>query len=513
MATRLGLVTYERRQFARSGRPCRRGYPSDRWARRCPVTLKAVDATLVKEGRHIPAVAVIAANMALVALGGTGLIPLGVSLAVAIAALVAILQRPQRGLLLLAALAPFSGLLLILDLPPFVAAWKEALVLVSLGATFMAPPDARGRPNRRPPDWTWAVVGLGLIGLLSAAAVGGLQAVIGLKIGFFYILVAVVAWRCPLSPRERDLLVSIIMVTAIVTSAVGLLQQVAGGERLNAMGYEYNETIRYSGNFLRSFSTFTQPFPFGFFVSLAVLIGIPVALNDPHRRRNRIFLMCTPLLALGVLSTFVRGAWLALAVGLVYLASRRYRVLLLLIPVALLTLALLPPDVSSSAFSSKSSKERTESWLEHSDLVTEHPLGAGIGSTGSASEKVAEALRDKKKQYQPDNYYFKVLVELGVLGLWFFVLLMVYAFRFARHKADQLEGSDAGLAEGTSASILASAAAAMVATYFEIFPLDLYFWLLLGVLAACGHDEEALTAAEASPQAGATKGPVANQPS
>jgi hypothetical protein len=61
---------------------------------------------------------------------------------------------------------------------------------------------------------------------------------------------------------------------------------------------------------------------------------------------------------------------------------------------------------------------------------------------------------------------------------------MVSTFQFARCAAARLTGRDAALAEGVAASILASAAAAMVATYFEIFPMDLYFWLLLGVVAA-----------------------------
>jgi hypothetical protein len=436
--------------------------------------------------------AFITANLIFVGLTVAGFAPLALGLLLVVAAGVFVLRRPQCGLLLLATLAPFHGLLLITDLPSYAAGWKEALVLLTLAATFLAPPDARGRPGRRLPDWTLAIAGLGTLGMLSAAAVGGFQATVGLKIAFFYVLVAVAAWRCPLSSRERDLLVSIIMLTGVVTSVVGIFQQLLGAEWLHALGYEYNETIRYSGNLLRSFSTFGQPFPFGFFVTLSLLIGIPQALNEPGRRRNRLFLLATPLLGLGVLSTFVRGAWLGLAVGLVYLASRRYRILLLLIPPALIVLALLPPDISGSAFSSSSSKERTDSWVQHSDLVTNHPLGAGIGSAGSASEKVAAAAGDDARRYQPDNYYFKMLVELGVLGLWFLVLLLTFSFRSCRQAAKRLEGRDAALAEGVSATILASAAAAMVATYFEIFPMDVFFWLFLGVVST--RDSEAPTA-------------------
>ncbi len=437
-----------------------------------------------RTGRLVSYPLVLALNSVLVALALTGGISLALAVVLAGSALVAILRRPQRGLLVLAALSPFNGLLLIADLPSAAAGWKELLVLFTLGATFVSPEGSRGRPGRRLPGWTAAVIGLGVLALASAVVVGGVQAAVGLKISLFYVLVAVIAWRCPLSSGERDLLVSIIMVAGVATSAVGLAQQVVGAERLSQLGYEYNSTIRFSGDFLRSFSTFNQPFPFGFFVALSLLIGIPQALTEPGRIRNQLFVMATPLLVLGVLSTFVRGAWLALAIGLAYLASKRYRVLLLLVPVGLVLLVFLPPDISSSAFSAKSSIERTESWLQNADLVLDHPLGAGIGTAGSASEKVA-ALQEGVKAYQPDNYYFKVLVELGVLGLWFLVLLLVSAYRSSRQAVVRLSGRDAALAEGVSAFILASAAAAMVATYFEIFPMDLFFWLLLGVIASC----------------------------
>jgi hypothetical protein len=428
------------------------------------------------------------ANLGVLGLAAGGLGAVVLPLAAGFAAVAAIVQRPQRGLLLLAAIAPFHGLLLILDLPSWATGWKETLVLFTLAATLVAPSEARGLPGRRLPPWTAAVAGLALIGLLSAMVVGGLQAAIGLKIGFFYALVAVIAWRCPMSAHERDLLATILMLTGFLTAVVGLVQQVMGPEQLNDMGYEYDTTIRFSGDFLRSFSTFNQPFPFAFFLTLVLLVGIPQALGEPGRLRNRAFLVVSPVLGLAVLTTFVRAAWLALGVGLLYMASRRYKSLLLLIPPAMAVLLFLPPDISERAFSAESSRERTESWMDNARLVVEHPLGAGIATTGSASEKVAEAVRDERRTYQPDNYYFKVLLELGVLGLWFLVLLLVSAFLSTRRAAIRLDGRDAALAEGVSASVLAAAAAATVATYFEIFPMDLFFWLLIGVVAACAHE-------------------------
>jgi hypothetical protein len=64
---------------------------------------------------------------------------------------VALTRRPQRGLLVLAALVPFDGLLLLVpDLPALAAGWKEALVLSTLAATFVAPASVRAATRHSP---------------------------------------------------------------------------------------------------------------------------------------------------------------------------------------------------------------------------------------------------------------------------------------------------------------------------------------------------------------------------
>jgi hypothetical protein len=101
------------------------------------------------------------------------------------------------------------------------------------------------------------------------------------------------------------------------------------------------------------------------------------------------------------------------------------------------------------------------------------------------AEKVnrAQVTRAGKAPYQPDNYYFKTLYDLGLLGLWMFALFLLGAFRSTTSTADHLEGADRAFADGVVGMIIAVAVASLVSTYFEIFPLDLLFWLLLAVAA------------------------------
>jgi hypothetical protein len=91
--------------------------------------------------------------------------------------LAALYQRPQRGVLLLAALVPFDGLLVLVPHPPAVQYWKEGLVVVILVASLVTGESARAPIGRARPPWLPGLAGLVIIGLVSAVAVGGIQAI------------------------------------------------------------------------------------------------------------------------------------------------------------------------------------------------------------------------------------------------------------------------------------------------------------------------------------------------
>ncbi len=414
--------------------------------------------------------------------------------AIAVPLLFALRRRPQRGVIALVALVPFDGLRLISPLPQSVSSWKEVVVFATLGATFLAPDEARALGDRRRlPQWAPAAIGLLVLGVASGVAVGGQQALTGFRIDYFYVLLGIAVWRCPLGARERDRLVSVLMATGLLTALFGIAQQAMGESRLNALGYQYNTTIITAGSHLRSFSTLSSNFEFAFFLMLVVLVGVPAALADTRRLRNRMFLASLPVIALGLLFTFTRGAWLGLGIGVLYLGLRHYRILLLAVPVAALAFSLLPGSISSTSLSATSLGERSAGWSQNLGQVLGHPLGVGIGTTGAAAAKVAAAQKSGtsvdtsmpgSSTYQPDNYYYKTVYELGLPGLWLFLLLLGSAFGTAALVARSSSGPDAALAYGVAALVLGAAAASFVATYLEIFPMDLFFWLLITAVAA-----------------------------
>ena len=457
--------------------------------------------------------ALAAANVAIIAFvfGRPELAPLALAALVAVpilaALVVKLVERPQRGVLVLAALIPLDGLH---EIVPYPSGWKEALVLVTLAATFVAPPEARAAPGRRLPSWAIAVAALFALGAVSALGVGAEQGFLGIRVIFFYVLIAVAVWRCPLGARERDQLVTILMVLGVVTAAYGIAQQVIGETRLVDLGYSFERSVRTAGGYLRSFSTFFTNFPFALFLMLVLLIGIPSALVDTKRLRNRLFLFAIPVIVGGLVASITRAAWIGLAVGLVYIGVTRYRRVLVVLAHGAVWLALaliVAGGISGVFLSGESLQERFDIWGTNVSEIAEHPFGQGIGSTGSAADKLTEQTGKKKDVLQPDNYYFKTTLELGVLGLWLLLILFVTAFSSLHSAARslsraptpatpvggaadaaaaaRLRGYDAALATGVAASVLAAATVSLVATYFEVFPMDAYFWMLLAVVATC----------------------------
>lgn len=414
-------------------------------------------------------------------------------LAVLAPIIVLLARRPQIGVLLFVAAVPFDGLRASGRLPPVVDGWKQATILVLLLLTFVCPSAARATGRRRLPGWVPAFAALASIGIISAALVGGTTAMIGMRISFFDALIAVVIWRCPFSRKERDDLISILLAVAIFVSLVGIAQQLVGHEFLRRVGYQYDETIRFAANFrLRAFSTFNQPFPFAFYLMLVVLMVTPFALSEPKRLRSKIFFISIPLIAQGIISSYVRAAVLGLAVGLLYLAFHRYKLLVYGIPLVIVAALLLPSGSSfTRAFTNSDSlSARTSSWDTRFEQFLDAPMGSGLGTTGAAAEKLAKLRhQDEKAIYQPDNSYLKWAFELGILGLWLFVAMLVSMFLFARDVERRSVDPERHMAAGFCALLLAIMVSSTVATYFEMVPAIQLFWVMTGLVATMAPRE------------------------
>ncbi|MDJ0395791.1 O-antigen ligase family protein [Rhodococcus sp. G-MC3] len=436
--------------------------------------------------------------------------------AVAYVIAAAIFRRPQRGLLLLAAFVPLNGLLFLLPLPGFVSGWKEGLVLFTLGCAWIRRTRSPTSPPVLMPWWPAAALFV-VFGSVSALATFGVVGIFAIKVTYFYILLVVIMWLAPLDAQDRDNVVSILMGMGAFTSFVGILQLTAGPAALVSLGYEYGTQVRTSGGLLRTFSTFNLPFPFGLYVMLSLLVGGAVALADPQRRRNMLFLVTSPVMVVAMASSIVRGAILGLVVGVIYLIAIRFRFLAAPLGIAAASIAVIVPfvpKITAVFFSSSSLGQRGDGWNNIIASILVHPLGTGLGSSGSAADRISTASGTAFQKdglstnYQPDNYFVKATLELGPIGLWAVVALLIATMMWCTRLSRSLPGNDGALALGVGASIVAAMFASLVSTYFEIFPIDVYFWLLLGVVGCAAAQHGSSTGRSRSGQGVAVYRPI-----
>ena len=125
--------------------------------------------------------------------------------------------------------------------------------------------------------------------------------------------------------------------------------------------------------------------------------------------------------------------------------------------------------------------ERLTAWSANAGPLLSTPLGHGVGSSGSAAEVLAGP---DGAYFQPDNAYFHWMYQLGPVGLWLLLHLLAAVVVVAWRSSRTLPPEAAAWSLGIALSTTASATAALVANYFEIFPVDLMFWVLVGILAS-----------------------------
>lgn len=397
-------------------------------------------------------------------------------------------KRPQWGILVIATLVPFHGLLYIA--PVALSMWKEAALLSVALAGFFA---ARPRDRMTVAPWLPVALVLVLFGGISGLVVLGSGAAFPVKIAFFYLLAPVIVYFFPFTRRDKDWLVTSLMGTGLLTALYGLWQQLVGGWVLADMGYDWNEHIRSAGPLLRSFSSFNQPFPFGFFMMIVLVLGGAAALSDPGRLRSKLFWLIAPILLAGMITSVVRAAIIGLVAAVLVLGIVMHRWILgifaaiLALGLVILPLAFLADQrgVLATMLSPTSLLDRGGHWSATLPQMLNNPLGIGLGTTGSAAERVAAGAGTISRVYQPDNQYLKIGLELGLLGLALYALVIGLAMTVMRRlilvQRDQLERA---FTAGALAATVAALVAGAFSTYLEIFPLDFFFWLLLGIAAS-----------------------------
>lgn len=364
--------------------------------------------------------------------------------------LVGILLVVAGGIVLHAPISVWLGTVLP-DYAVYIKAWKEVLMGVALVLLITA------AVQRKQFDAFMhdkviclALVYAGLHFLMVGVFQNGLAAAgAGLLIDLRFVLYFVLMYgTLRLFPQWRKLFVKAFAVGAAVVLGFALLQMfVLPKDVLKHIGYSRDTILPYmtvdeNPDYIRINSTLRGPNPLGAYA--VIVLGILTALTIRWRLKDRavVYVGVTALAAGLVLGSShsrssVGGAILAVAViiGIAATAKVRKHLAIAGAVLAVVTAGLIyvlrdHPVVSNlvlhdsptTGASIDSNSAHVESLVEGIDRMVRQPLGAGVGSTGSASLHSKETLI-------LENHYLFVAHEVGWLGLVLFVWLFVEVMR------------------------------------------------------------------------------------
>lgn len=411
-----------------------------------------------------------------------------------------VFSYPEIGVLALIALVPFSALF---ARPSLVLLAVLAVTTVSYFVKLM-----RGKRvfKLRLIDFSilvFSVVRL-LGGVVSAGGVASFQSALlytALTVGYFLVvnLIRTKEWvdRC----------VSAFMIFGCAASAVGLIQVFTG-----ALEPSWLDTERFSNIGTRITATFENPNVFATYLLLLIPFSLALLVRPNSFRRRLWYAFGFVLLAICMVETWSRGAWLGVLAAILLffpIYSRRSVPYLLLGGASVPFLSLLIPDNVTSRFlsiggaSDSSSTYRISAWRGVARMLREHWLGGvGVGESAFSAVYPAFSYAGIQGIRHTHNLYLQILSEVGVVGaitfLFVIILFVQNCFCYLYRMRNEAETSTviAGLV-----AVFAVLIMGLTDYVWYSYRVFFMFWMVIGIVNAyirIGEDAKTRFAADES---------------
>lgn len=269
---------------------------------------------------------------------------------------------------------------------------------------------------------------------------------------------------------------------------------------------EGNAKTHILGGYVRVFSTVGDAATFGFLMIMAVLMVLSMALTA--RPLTQVLLLAATLPMLyGMTLSYSRGPVVALVAGaaIMIVASRNWKLGIAAIGVGFLGLTLLVAsgstklvdrlETATNPMEDASFMVRVGYITDYVPEIAKRPFGYGINTSGGSGLAAAgdTQVRNSVVGVPTDNYYFKVALEMGWVGLtiflWLYFAAMWHAYLIYRR---------------TDEPYLKAIALGLLSVQFSLFagafsndihaqkPIAEFFWIAIGLSMLIGQHQRQL---------------------
>ena len=305
-----------------------------------------------------------------------------------------------------------------------------------------------------------------------------------------FILFAVVLGNAVSNRRQLDTLIFLMVLAGTAVAAYGILQYIF---RWGYQSAAWVDSDMFSGIEFRVPSTLENPNMLGQYFLLAIPLGGAKLLSSREWGARIFYLCCCGIMALCMILTFSRGAWLALLfAGLVFVLFLNPR-LILLAPFALIALYFVLPETVITRFTSigdlsdDSTSYRLYIWLGTLAMLKDYWL-CGIGPGEDAFNMVYPAYSyNTIVAPHSHNLFLQMVCDAGICALVVFLLLLFNFFRdMCSAIGKEKNWTSRVLQIGITAGVCGFMVQAMTDYSFYNYRVMFLFWayLALGGLAA-----------------------------
>jgi hypothetical protein len=274
-------------------------------------------------------------------------------------------------------------------------------------------------------------------------------------------------------------------------------------QEMNWLLTEGNAQTHILSGYVRVFSTVGDASTFGFLMIVSSLIMFALALAA--RGLNQVLLLAATLPMLyGMVVSYSRGPVLALAAGaaIMVVASRNWKLGISVAMVGMVGLVLLTASGSAKLvdrLSTATNPMEDASFNVRMGYITQYvpeiakrPFGYGINASGQSGMKASGGARVRNGVVgvPTDNYYFKVALEMGWVGLilflWLNLAAIAHAYKVYRKTQDPFYKA---LALGILSVLFAIFVGAFSNDINSQKPISEFFWIMLGLSMLIGQHQ------------------------
>lgn len=386
-------------------------------------------------------------------------------------------------------------------LPGFIGSvWDEGMMLAAIAyilwhtAMRRAPVQSRATPVDA---YLVLFIGVGFFLMCAVSpdmgiAIDGYRAVVQYLFWFFLVT------RLIEDDRDFAIFYGTLVLMALVVAAHGIYQYIIAAPIPDGWVSDTEESVR-----TRVYSITGSPNIMG---SLLVLFAPMVAGIAYYSKKMwvKVPAICaTGMMCLCCIFTFSKGAWGGLVVAVIVFAIFLDRRLIALMGVAGAGALLAIPSIATritylftADYAAASARAgRSVRWATGLDLLrhSDPLLGFGLGRFGGAVAMQNQVIEESEtfSYFYMDNYYLKTLVEMGYLGLTFFIILLIGMVLWCLRAIGRTGYNRTDRTRVLAVSMFAGMCGVLVHCYFEnIFEVPYmmaYFWSMAAAILYLGY--------------------------